>query len=651
MILSAENIYKSFGVKTVLEDVSLSIEEGDRIGLIGVNGCGKSTLLNLLYGDDTPDSGTIALTNGKTIGFLRQNGGLEHNNSIIEEVRSVFADAYEIERQMRETEQKIAETDHSGKLFDSLSAEYETLQDRYASMDGYMIEVRINTVLNGMGFGSFDTNTPVSTLSGGERTRLSLAKLLLEQPDLLILDEPTNHLDFKTLYYLEEFLLGYRGAFLVVSHDRYFLDRVVNSICEIEWHKLCRYKGNYSKYVVLKDEKVARQQKEYDAQMEKIAELEDYVQRNIVRASTSNMAKSRQAALARMEPVERPLPPPKPPCFNFEYEREPVKDVLHAEDIHLTAGEGATAVELMKSLTLDIMRSDKVAIIGANGVGKSTLLHELQYPHTENTRKIKWGRNVKIGFYSQHIEGLDPNKTVLGEIWDRYSRLTELDIRSLLGMVRITGDNVFKKIGVLSGGEKAKVALAILMLEHPNVLIFDEPTNHLDIAAKEAIDSALSRFTGTILMVSHDRYLLNRVPDRIIEMTGTALEITEGGYDAYVESHMKHDRVSPVNVQTKERFEIDRGSDEPAKSTKLTDFDTGHRTRKQRAEQQKIKNEIKNLEQEIEFTENTISDLEEQLSQPAEDYRDTLKLCSQLDELRLKLGELYDRWLELNGEG
>ena len=650
MILSAENIYKSFGVKTVLEDVSLTIEEGDRIGLIGVNGCGKSTLLNLLCGDDTPDKGVVSLTNGKTVGFLRQNGGLERENSIIEELRGVFEAAYEVERKMRETELKLAGIAHTGELFDSLSAEYEALQDRFASMDGYMIDVRINTVLNGMGFGSFDVNTPVSTLSGGERTRLSLAKLLLEQPDLLILDEPTNHLDFKTLYYLEEFLLGYRGAFLVVSHDRYFLDRVVNSVCEIEWHRLCRYKGNYSKYVVLKEEKLARQQKEYDAQMAKIAELEDYVQKNIVRASTSNMAKSRLAALARMEPVERPLPPPKPPCFNFEYEREPVKDVLHAEDIRLVAGEGATAVELMKSLTIDLMRSDKVAIIGANGVGKSTLLHELQNPRPENARKIKWGRNVKIGFYSQHIEGLDDNKSVLGEIWDRYPRLTELDIRSLLGMVRITGDNVFKKIGVLSGGERAKVALAILMLEHPNVLIFDEPTNHLDIAAKEAIDSALSRFTGTILMVSHDRYLLNRVPDRIIEMTGTSLEVTEGGYDAYVESHMKRDRISPVSVQTKERFEIDRGEKEQPKPVKLTDFDTGHRSRKQRAEQQKLKNEVKNLEQEIEFTENTIRDLEERLAQPMEDYRDTMKLCEQLDDLRRDLGGLYDRWLELNGE-
>ncbi len=651
MILSAENIYKSFGVKTVLEDVTLTVEEGDRIGLIGVNGCGKSTLLNILTGDDHPDRGAVSLTNGKSVGFLRQNGGFASGSTLIGELRSVFAETYEIERKMRETELRISETERSGELFERLYSEYEALQDRFASMDGYMTEVRINTVLNGMGFGSFDPDTPISTLSGGERTRLAIAKLLLEQPDLLVLDEPTNHLDFKTLYYLEEFLLGYRGAFIVVSHDRYFLDRVVTSVCEIEWHRLCRYKGNYSKYVLLKEEKLARQQKEYDAQMEKIAKLEDYVSKNLVRASTSNMAKSRRTALERMEPVERPLPPPKPPYFNFEYEREPVKDVLHAEDIHLVAGEGENAVELMSSLSLDLMRSDKVAIIGANGVGKSTLLHELLQPRPENAPRIKWGRNVKVGFYSQQIDWLHDEKTVLSELWDRYPRLTELDLRSVLGLVRITGDNVFKRIGVLSGGEKAKVALAILMMEHPNVLIFDEPTNHLDIAAKEAIDSALSRYTGTILMVSHDRYLLNRVPDRIIEMTGSAMDISEGGYDAYVENHLRTDKTNPISVNVKERFEIDRGEQkEEPKPLKTTDIDTGHRTRKQRAEQQKLKNELKSIEQEIEFTENSISSIEEQLSQPEEDYRETLKLCEQLDELRRTLGELYDRWLELNGE-
>ncbi|MBQ2755505.1 MAG: ABC-F family ATP-binding cassette domain-containing protein [Oscillospiraceae bacterium] len=650
MILSAENIYKSFGVKSVLEDVSLTIEEGDRIGLIGVNGCGKSTFLNILTGDERPDRGTVALTNGKTVGFLRQSGGLELDRTIIEEMESVFASAREVERKMRETEIKISAMAHSGELFEKLSKEYEQLQDKFASMDGYMIDVKIQTVLNGMGFGSFPKETPISTLSGGERTRVALSKLLLEQPDLLILDEPTNHLDFKTLFYLEEFLLGYKGAFLVVSHDRYFLDRVVTSVCEIEWHKLCRYKGNYSKYVVLKEEKLARQQKEYKAQMEKIAELEDYVARNLVRASTSNMAKSRRAALERMEPIEKPLPPPKPPHFNFEYEREPVKDVLHAENISLVAGEGATAVELMKSLSIDMLRGDKIAIIGANGVGKSTLLRELREPKRENAGKIKWGRNVKIGFYDQHITGLDPENTVLNEVWNRYPRLKELDIRSVLGLVRITGDNVFKKVGVLSGGEKAKLALAILMMEHPNVLIFDEPTNHLDISAKEAIDAALCRFTGTVLMVSHDRYLLNRVPNRIIEMTGKELEITEGGYNAYVDSHMKQEKMSPVNVQTKERFEIDRGEKEETKPKSLADFDTGHRSRKQRAEQQKLKNELKAVEQEIEYIENTISDLEEQLAQPTDDYKETIRLCDELEKFRQQLGELYDRWLELNGE-
>ena len=650
MILSAENIYKSFGVKSVLEEVNLSIEEGDRIGLIGVNGCGKSTLLNILTGEDDPDKGTVALTNGKTVGFLKQSGGLELDRTIMEELESVFGDVRAIEQKMRETEIRIAAIEHNGELFDKLSTEYEQLQNRFASMDGYMVEVKIQTVLNGMGFGSFAKNTPISTLSGGERTRVALAKLLLEQPDLLILDEPTNHLDFKTLYYLEEFLLGYKGAFLVVSHDRYFLDRVVNSICEIEWHKLYRYKGNYSKYVVLKEEKLARQQKEYEAQMEKIAELEDYVQRNIVRASTSNMAKSRRAALERMEPVEKPLPPPKPPHFNFEYEREPVKDVLHAEEIHLVAGEGATSVELMKSLSIDLLRGDKVAIIGSNGVGKSTLLHELREPCRENANKVKWGRNVKIGFYDQHITGLNPNNTVLDELWNRYPRLKELDIRSVLGLVRITGDNVFKKIGVLSGGEKAKVALAVLMMEHPNVLIFDEPTNHLDISAKEAIDAALVRFTGTILMVSHDRYLLNRVPNRIIEMTGKDIEITEGGYEAYVDSHMRQEKTSPINVQTKDRFEIDRGEKKEEKPKSLADFETGHRTKKQRAEQQKLKNELKAVEQEIEYIENTISSLEEQLSQPIEDYRETIRLCDELENYRQQLGELYDRWLMLNGE-
>lgn len=646
MILSAENIVKSFGEKIILAGVSLKVEDSDRIGLVGVNGSGKTTLLRILAGLDTADSGSLAVASGKSVGFLRQDTGLSPHNTIMQEMELVFEDLRELEQRIRRLEQQLAAVD--GAEYDKTAEEISRLTNRFESRDGYQTGVKIRTVLSGMGFAGRADDTVIDTLSGGERTRLALAKLLLEEPDLLILDEPTNHLDFRTLDWLEEYLLTYRGALLVVSHDRYFLDKIVTSMCELEWHKLDRFKGNYTKFVALKAEKLERRQKEYQTQMETIAKLQDYADRNIARASSSSSAKSRLAAIARMEPAEKPVPPPKPPWFRFEYDQEPVRDVLHAESLTLTVGE--PPLTLMSGVDLDLLRGDKVAIVGTNGVGKTTLLRVLQA--RENPRAIRWGRNVRIGYYDQQMSTLHPELTARDELWNRHPRLPELEIRSMLGRVGLTGDNVFKKVGILSGGERAKLVLAILMMERANVLLLDEPTNHLDVAAKEALDAALMQFTGTILMISHDRYMLNKVPDRIIEMTGRAMEIHEGRYDSYAERRVRPEKKSaPVQVHATDRFLLERDKTDdltlPPKPQR-----PAYKSRKERAEAQKRRSEIRRIEEESAFLERTLKLLEEELSQPevSSDYERVAENCAEMERLRTEIAGLESRWLELNEE-
>lgn len=631
MLLSLEQVSKSYGANPVLEGVSAKIEDRDRIGLIGVNGAGKTTLLNLLAGELEPDEGSIARS-GAVIGFLRQNSGLHGNGTIWSEMLRVFEDLLAAEAEMRDLERRIAA---AGADYESLTASYARLQGLFEQRDGYHIHVRINTVLNGMGFAGVDRETPVSVLSGGEKTRLALCKLLLEEPALLMLDEPTNHLDFRALLWLEEYLQDYKGALLVVSHDRYFLDKLCTAIWEVERLRLEAYTGNYSKYVVLKEEKLARQQKEYEIQQAEIADLKDFVARNLVRASTSSRAKSKQKQLDRMEPVGRPKPPPKPAKLHFSYRREPVKDVLHVCGLTLSVGGEAERKTLCRKVDFELLRGEKVALIGANGVGKSTFLKAIQGIHPADEGEIEWGKNTEISYFEQEDFALDSGKTALDELWDRFPREYEHTIRTVLGNVQLTGENVHKKVGELSGGERAKLKFAILLLSCGNVLLMDEPTNHLDLPTKEVLDGALKDYTGTLLVISHDRYLLNKFPTKIAEMHPDGFHLYSGNYDSYL-------------AQKAEQGPVADPPPAPGPAGKDLSGNEYYRSKKQRSEEAARRRQIDRLEQRIEELEREIFRLENEIALPeiAGDYVALQERCDKLEQTRLDLNIHLSQWTE-----
>lgn len=645
MLLNVEHLYKYFNGQALLKDINFTVEDREAVGLIGINGCGKSTLLNIITGregyDKTPEGlGSVNIAGKASIGFLRQNSGLNSELTIGEEMKNAFAPLLETLDKMKVLEKKMAD----GGDIDSISHEYAELSSYFEARDGYRIDVKIKQVLNGMGFGSTPTDRVISTLSGGEKTRLALAKLLLEEPNLLILDEPTNHLDFETLMWLEDYLKGYKGAIIIVSHDRYFLNKVCTRICEIEQGRLTSYRGDYSSYLVQKKMNSERQLKEYEAQQKEIAKLEDYVAKNLVKASTSKMAKSRQHMLDRIERIDKPLMYSKPPKIKLEYDIEPTKDIVRVVDCPLVVGEGADKKELIKSLTMNVRRGEHVAIIGANGIGKTSILKLVQGIIPHEGGNISWGGNVKISYFEQEHAILDPHKTVLEEIMDRYPRLSEQQARSVLGAVLLTGENVFKPISVLSGGERAKLCFAIMALNRGNVLVLDEPTNHLDLSTKEVLEDALAEFGGTIILVSHDRYLLNKVASRIIEIKHDEVNSYEGNFDAYSEAVN-----AARQLKMQSEAEIKRAEEEKAyKENKARQY----RSKEQRAADAQKRNRIRELEKEIEDTEVLIFELENAISDPeiASDYSKMSEKCKELEEAKTTLDQKMDEWAELSDQ-
>lgn len=645
MLLNVEHLYKYFNGQALLKDINFTVEDREAVGLIGINGCGKSTLLNIITGregyDKTPEGlGSVNIAGKASIGFLRQNSGLNSELTIGEEMKNAFAPLLETLDKMKVLEKKMAD----GGDIDSISHEYAELSSYFEARDGYRIDVKIKQVLNGMGFGSTPTDRVISTLSGGEKTRLALAKLLLEEPNLLILDEPTNHLDFETLMWLEDYLKGYKGAIIIVSHDRYFLNKVCTRICEIEQGRLTSYRGDYSSYLVQKKMNSERQLKEYEAQQKEIAKLEDYVAKNLVRASTSKMAKSRQHMLDRIERIDKPLMYTKPPKIKLEYDIEPTKDIVRVVDCPLVVGEGADKKELIKSLTMNVRRGEHVAIIGANGIGKTSILKLIQGIIPHEGGNISWGGNVKISYFEQEHAILDPHKTVLEEIMDRYPRLSEQQARSVLGAVLLTGENVFKPISVLSGGERAKLCFAIMALNRGNVLVLDEPTNHLDLSTKEVLEDALAEFGGTLILVSHDRYLLNKVASRIIEIKHDEVNSYEGNFDAYSEAVN-----AARQLKMQSEAEIKRAEEEKAyKENKARQY----RSKEQRAADAQKRNRIRELEKEIEDTEVLIFELENAISDPeiASDYSKMSEKCKELEEAKTSLDQKMDEWAELSDQ-
>lgn len=645
MLLNVEHLYKYFNGQALLKDINFTVEDREAVGLIGINGCGKSTLLNIITGsegyDKTPEGlGSVNIAGKASIGFLRQNSGLNSELTIGEEMKNAFAPLLETLDKMKFLEKKMAD----GGDIDSISHEYAELSSYFEARDGYRIDVKIKQVLNGMGFGSTPTDRVISTLSGGEKTRLALAKLLLEEPNLLILDEPTNHLDFETLMWLEDYLKGYKGAIIIVSHDRYFLNKVCTRICEIEQGRLTSYRGDYSSYLMQKKMNSERQLKEYEAQQKEIAKLEDYVAKNLVRASTSKMAKSRQHMLDRIERIDKPLMYTKPPKIKLEYDIEPTKEIVRVVDCPLVVGEGADKKELIKSLTMNVRRGEHVAIIGANGIGKTSILKLIQGIIPHEGGNISWGGNVKISYFEQEHAILDPHKTVLEEIMDRYPRLSEQQARSVLGAVLLTGENVFKPISVLSGGERAKLCFAIMALNRGNVLVLDEPTNHLDLSTKEVLEDALAEFSGTIILVSHDRYLLNKVASRIIEVKHDEVNSYEGNFDTYSEAVN-----AARQLKMQSEAEIKRAEEEKAyKENKARQY----RSKEQRAADAQKRNRIRELEKEIEDTEVLIFELENAISDPeiASDYSKMSEKCKELEKAKTALDQKMDEWAELSDQ-
>ncbi|MBQ7097321.1 MAG: ABC-F family ATP-binding cassette domain-containing protein [Clostridia bacterium] len=641
MLITIDGLNKYFGEEQILKNVKMTVNEKCRYGLIGVNGAGKSTLLKIIMGVLEFEEGELVKKPGLRTGYLEQNNGLERDSSIIAEMRKVFDDVFEAERRMRRLEVDMSEiTDHNSDEYRRISSAYTAAQNYFDSRDGYNIDVKIKTILNGMGFGDKDMETVISTLSGGEKTRLAIARLLLEEPELLILDEPTNHLDFKTLRWLEDYLVNYNGAILTVSHDRYFLDKIVLHIYEVERGKVFSYAGNYSKYLVQKAERRAREEKEYEMQQMQIAQLQTYVDKNIARASTSNSAKSRLKTLENMEILERPDGELKSMRLKFEHTKEPYKDVLTVKNLDVVVGEEKKV--LCRDISLEVKKKEKIAIIGSNGIGKSSFLKIIQGIIPYYSGSVQWGTNVSISYYEQENLNLNQDKIALDELWDRFPDVPEAEIRRVLGNVLLTKDDVFKPVKIISGGERAKLAFCIIMLEKANVIILDEPTNHLDLASKEVLESAMSEYGGTMIFVSHDRYLLNKVPDKIVEIDEKGLRVYQGNYDYYCEVQ-EREAVKAAEIAA-------QLAAEKAVQAAKSPSDNGYKSKEQRRAEAQRKNRVRELEGLIEQSEMRLAELEEEMTREEvfSDYKLMNEKCLESEEIRKMLEDYYDEWSELS---
>ncbi|WP_188623605.1 ABC-F family ATP-binding cassette domain-containing protein [Caldalkalibacillus thermarum] len=636
LMLRTHRLTKTYAGLPVLTDISLDIQAKDRIGLVGPNGAGKSTLLKILIGETSYDSGEIYRPKDVTVGYLAQDAGLDSSRSIWEEMLTVFQPLIEEEKRLRQMEQLMsqAELRRDQKHYKQLLESYSEAQEAFKNRGGYQYEAKIRNVLHGLRFAHKDYAEPVSALSGGEKTRLALAKLLLKEPDLLMLDEPTNHLDLETLSWLEHYLLSYPGALLIVSHDRYFLDQLTTAIFELHETKITRYQGNYSAFIRQKEQRIAQQLKQYRIQQQDIARAEAFIQRNIARASTSKRAQSRRKMLDKMEELKRPRTEQKTARFRFEVKRPSGYDVLQVED--LSIGYDTEHV-LARHISFRANRGDRIAIVGPNGIGKTTLLKTIIGQQPKLAGKIQIGAHVTFGYFAQEHDKLHPHKTVLAELWDDYPHLPEKEVRSILGQFLFSGEDVDKSVSALSGGERARLALAKLMLQQANTLVLDEPTNHLDIYAKEVLEQALAEFPGTILFVSHDRYFLNRLANKVLALTANGAEMYLGNYDYYVEKRQEQ----------AELRELRQAQDPKAPGkTQQASFEV---EKARQRELRRLKRRKEQLEREIEQTEAAIKNLEEQLYSPDvyRDYHKADKVQREIDAAQHTLDQLLEEWAEL----
>jgi ATP-binding cassette, subfamily F, member 3 len=632
IILQVNQLTKYYGADLILSNIKLEIQAKDRTALVGRNGAGKSTLLKIIAGQLSYDSGEIIKPKDITIGYLAQDTGLESHLSIYEEMLTVFEPLRKLEQQLREIELKMSNPE---TFSESLLKEYDQLQIEFKEKGGYQYEADTRSILSGLGFGDFDFSTPVSSLSGGQKTRLALGKLLLSKPDLLILDEPTNHLDIETLSWLEQFLQSYPGAILIVSHDRYFLDKVVTQVYEVSRTTITKYKGNYSDYLQQKAENYERELKRYEKQQEEVAKLKDFIQRNIARASTTKRAQSRRKQLEKMTLMEKPHGDEKTASMSFEIERQSGNDVLKVNQVTLGYDPNEPIV---KNINFSITRGESIALVGPNGIGKSTLLKAIVQKIKPLSGNIEYGSNVTIGYYDQEQAELSSNKRVLNELWDDYPTKTEKEIRTILGNFLFSGDDVLKTVSTLSGGEKARLALAKLMLQKANFLILDEPTNHLDLDSKEVLENALIDYPGTILFVSHDRYFINRIATKVLELSKDGVTEYLGDYDYYVNKKEEMQELQQLKKQqeSKEESNHSKSSYELEKEAKKLE-----RQRKRR---------IQEIEDEIALLESKISENEEILCDPSiyQDHEKVQAINEEINKDKALLEELMNEWEALH---
>jgi len=633
IVLSCSNISLSFGTKKILENISFNLQESEKVGIVGVNGAGKSTLFKIIAGMLQPDSGDVFVAKSRKIGFLEQNSGLDSSNTIWEEVMSSFSNLIEMETRIKELEESISVEKNEDRL-KSLLKEYSVLTENYSNSGGYEYNSRVKGILKGLGFTEDQFSLKIQALSGGQKTRMALAKLLLEQPDILLLDEPTNHLDIEALEWLESFLKGYKNSVMVISHDRYFLDAVTSKTIEIENCGCKVYNGNYTEYMRQKAIDREIEQKHYDLQQKEIARLEAFIeqQRRWNRERNIRAAESRQKAIDRIQKLEKPKDLPGKIKVKLHAGLASGKDVLFAENL----SKGYPGKPLFRNVSFKLRKNENVFLLGPNGCGKSTLLKILAGRLKQDSGEYGYGHNVQPAYYDQELEELDENSTVLEEVWNENEELTHTEIRNTLASFLFTGEDVFKPISVLSGGEKSRVALAKLMLTRANLLILDEPTNHLDINSREALEDALQNFDGTILAVSHDRYFINKLSTRILEFNGTSLFDFPGNYTRFQEYK--------ANV---------RSSQNNNAQTKMSASKQEHIANKEeRAYQRKLEKRLKETEQAINEAEKRLDEIASEmlLKEVCTDHVKLMELHEEKSFLEQKLDELYPLWEKLASE-
>nr|VNQ37558.1 ABC transporter ATP-binding protein [Streptococcus pneumoniae] len=629
IILQANKIERSFAGEVLFDNINLQVDERDRIALVGKNGAGKSTLLKILVGEEEPTSGEINKKKDISLSYLAQDSRFESENTIYDEMLHVFNDLRRTERQLRQMELEMSEK--SGEDLDKLMSDYDRLSENFRQAGGFTYEADIRAILNGFKFDESMWQMKIAELSGGQNTRLALAKMLLEKPNLLVLDEPTNHLDIETIAWLENYLVNYSGALIIVSHDRYFLDKVATITLDLTKHSLDRYVGNYSRFVELKEQKLVTEAKNYEKQQKEIAALEDFVNRNLVRASTTKRAQSRRKQLEKMERLDKPEAGKKSANMTFQSEKTSGNVVLTVEN----AAVGYDGEVLSQPINLDLRKMNAVAIVGPNGIGKSTFIKSIvdQIPFIKGEKRF--GANVEVGYYDQTQSKLTPSNTVLDELWNDFKLTPEVEIRNRLGAFLFSGDDVKKSVGMLSGGEKARLLLAKLSMENNNFLILDEPTNHLDIDSKEVLENALIDFDGTLLFVSHDRYFINRVATHVLELSENGSTLYLGDYDYYVEK-----KATAEMSQTEEAST----SNQAKEASPVNDYQAQKESQK---EVRKLMRQIESLEAEIEELESQSQAISEQMLE-TNDADKLMELQAELDKISHRQEEAMLEWEELS---